>query len=166
MNQIWIIPATKWDLKSETDVDTLQLPKKADLASLKLDVDELDIDRLKNVSVNLFKLNNVVDNAFVKKTMYYKFFTKVNAIDTSRFLLKTQYNNDNSGLEKKIGDANKKICDTSGLVKKTDNNTMITEIKGKIPSITGLATTAVLNAIEKKIINVSNIVKKTVVQKY
>ena len=160
MNQIWIIPATKWDLKSETDVDTLQLAKKADLAILKLDVDELDIDRLKNVSVNLFKLNNVVDNAVVKKTMYYKFFTKVNAIDTSRFLLKTQYNNDNSGLEKKIGDANKKISDTSGLVKKTDNNTMITEIEGKIPSITGLATTAVLNAIENKIINVSNIVKK------
>ena len=67
----------------------MQLAKKADLAGLKLDVDELDIDRLKNVSVNLFKLNNVVDNAVVKKTMYYKFFTKVNAIDTSRFLLKT-----------------------------------------------------------------------------
>ena len=96
----------------------MQLAKKADLAGLKLDVDELDIDRLKNVSVNLFKLNNVVDNAVVKKTMYYKFFTKVNTIDTSRFLLKTQYNNDNSGLEKKIGDANKKISDTSGLAKK------------------------------------------------
>ena len=46
------------------------------------------------------------------------------------------------------------------LLKKTDNNTMITEIEGKIPSITVLTTTAVLNAIENKIINVSNIVKK------
>ena len=37
---------------------------------------------------------------------------------------------------------------------------MITEIEDKIPSITGLATTAALNAAENKIPNVSNVVKK------
>ena len=48
----------------------------------------------------------------VKKTEYDKLVTK--------FVLKTQYNTDKPGLEKKINDADKKIPDTSGLVKKTD----------------------------------------------
>ena len=36
--------ATRSNLKEATGVDTLKLPKKADLASLRLDVDQLDID--------------------------------------------------------------------------------------------------------------------------
>ena len=39
--------ATKSDLKNATGVTTLQFAKKADLASLKSDFDELDIDKLK-----------------------------------------------------------------------------------------------------------------------
>ena len=35
----------------------------------------------------------------------------------------------------------------------------ITEIEGKIPSISGLATNAALNAAEHKILDVSNLVK-------
>ena len=50
--------------------------------------------------------------------MYDKVVTKVNHTDTSRFDLKTQYNTDEWGLEKKIGYADKKISDTSGLVEK------------------------------------------------
>ena len=38
----------------------------------------------------------------------------------------------------------KKIPDASGLVKKVDYNAKITEIEGKIPSITGLATSTAL----------------------
>ena len=45
-----------------------------------------------------------------------KWVTKVNAINTSGSVLKTQYNIDKSGLQKKIGEAAKKILDTSGLV--------------------------------------------------
>ena len=52
--------------------------------------------------------------------MYDKVVAKVNAIDISGFVLKTQYNTDKSGLEKKIDDADKKISDTSGLVKNTE----------------------------------------------
>ena len=55
----------------------------------------------------------------------------------------------------------KKIPDISGLVKKTDFNSKITEVEGKIPSITGLATNSALAAVENKIPNVSNLVKKT-----
>ena len=35
---------------------------------------------------------------FLKKTLYDKLITKVNAIDTSGFLLKSQYSTDKSGL--------------------------------------------------------------------
>ena len=54
-----------------------------------------------------------------------------------------------------MSDADKKIRDTSGLVKKIDYNAKITEIESKIPSITGLATNSALNAIENKIPNVN-----------
>ena len=47
------------------------------------------------------------------------------------------------------------------LLKKTDYNAKITEKEGKIPSITGLAATSALTAIENKIPCVSNLVKKT-----
>ena len=45
-------------------------------------------------------------------------------------------------------------------LKKTDYNANITEIEGKIPSISGLPTTTTLTAVENKIPNDSNIVKK------
>ena len=54
-----------------------------------------------------------------------------------------------------------KIPDSSELAKKTDLNAKITEIEGKIPSITSLATNSALTAVEDKIPNVSNLVKKT-----
>ena len=55
----------------------------------------------------------------------------------------------------------KKIANTIGLFKKTDCNAKITEIEGKIPSISGLAITTALTAVENKIPDVSNLVKKT-----
>ena len=62
-----------------------------DLASLKLDVNELDIDKFECIP---FCLSNVVDNAVIKKMEYNKLVTKVTPIETSGFLLKTQYNTD------------------------------------------------------------------------
>ena len=47
-----------------------------------------------------------------------------------------------------------------GLLRKTDYNAKITEIEGKIPSISGLATNAALTAVENKIPNISSLVKK------
>ena len=52
---------------------------------------------------------------------------------------------------KKINNANKRIPDTSGLIKKSDYSATITEIEGKIPCNAGLAATAALNAVENKI---------------
>ena len=62
----------------------------------------------------------------------------------------------------------KEIPNISGLVKKKkDYNAKITEIESKIPSISGLATTAVMTVVENKIPDISNLVKKQImVQKY
>ena len=57
----------------------------------------------------------------LKKTVYDKLVAKVNDIDTSTFVLKTKYDTDKPELENKIPD-------TSGLVKKADYNSKITEI--------------------------------------
>ena len=58
------------------------------------------------------------DNEIVKKTANDKLVAKVNNIDTSRFVWKSRYDTDKSNVEKKIRDADKKMPDTSGLVKK------------------------------------------------
>ena len=44
---------------------------------------------------------------------------------------------------------------------KTTLNAKINEVKGEIPNITYLATTAALTTVENKIPNISNLVKKT-----
>ena len=45
----------------------------------------------------------------------------LNTIDTSDFVLKAQYDTDQSVLEKDINNTDKKMLDTSELVKKTDH---------------------------------------------
>ena len=46
------------------------------------------------------------------------------------------------------------------MLKKSNYITKVSEIESKIPSINGLVTTSVLNAVENKISSVSNLVKK------
>lgn len=93
--------ATKANLKKANGVDTSDHAKKYDIVSWNLDVDELDVGKLKSVPVNLDKLRNIESNNFVKINVYSKLVTGVNAIDTSIFALKAQYNTYKSGLEKK-----------------------------------------------------------------
>ena len=77
--------ATKTDLKNVTHVDTSSFALKTNLASLKTEVDKLDIDKLVSVSVDLSKLSDVVKNDVAKKTVYDKLVGKVDNIDTSDF---------------------------------------------------------------------------------
>ena len=56
------------------------------------------------VPIDLSKLSDVVRNNVVKKTVYDQLVTKVNNIDTSNFVLKTNYQTDKTELEKKIPD--------------------------------------------------------------
>ena len=44
------------------------------------------------------KLSNIVRNDVVKKDVYDKLAAKVNSVDTSRFVLKTNYDTDKSEL--------------------------------------------------------------------
>ena len=53
-----------------THVDVTSLASKTNLASLKTEVDKLDIDKLPPVPNNLAKLSNAVKNDVVKKTEY------------------------------------------------------------------------------------------------
>ena len=55
----------------------------------------------------------------------------------------------------------KKIPDVSCLIKKTDFNAKITEVEGKIPSISGLATSSELTVVENKIPDAGSLVRKT-----
>ena len=99
--------ATKTRLKNVTHVDVSSFALKLNLASLKTEVDKLDIDKLAPVPVDLSKLSDVVKNDVVKKTAYDTLVEKVDNINTTRFVLKTAYNTDKSDLEKKITDADK-----------------------------------------------------------
>ena len=94
--------ATKTNLKNVTHVDTWSFALKTNLANLKTEVDKSDIDKLVTVPTDLSKLSNVVKNDVVKNTVYDKLVAKVNNIDTSGFVLKTNYNTDKTELEDKI----------------------------------------------------------------
>ena len=72
---------------------------KRNLASLKAEVDKLDIDKLVPIPVDLNKLSDVVQNDVVKKTVYNKLVAKINNIDTSDFVLKTKYQTHKTELE-------------------------------------------------------------------
>ena len=143
--------ATQADIKNISHIDTSSFALKTKLANLKTEVDKLDIDKLVPVPVDLSKLNDVVKNDVVKKDLYDKLVTKVNNINTSGFVLETEYDTDKSELENKIPD-------TSSLVKKTDYNIKINEIEGEIPDISNLATKTALTTVENKIPNVDNLV--------
>ena len=116
--------ATKTGLKNVIHVDASSFALKTNLASLKTEVDKLDIDKLAPVPVDLSKLNDVVKNDVAKKSVYDKLVAKVNNIDTNAFALKTKYQTDKIKLEKKIPDM-------SNLVKKTK----LTELENKITDV-------------------------------
>ena len=59
--------ATKTDIKHISHVDTSSFALKTNLASLKTEVDKLDIEKLAPVLVDLSKLNDVVKMMLLKK---------------------------------------------------------------------------------------------------
>ena len=91
------------------------------------------------VPVDLSKLSDVLRNHIVPKDVYDKLVAKVNNIDASDFVLKTNYNVGKTKIEKKIPDA-------ADFVKKAK----LTELKNKIPDVSSLAIKTALTAVEKK----------------
>ena len=121
--------ATKTDLKNITHADVSSFASKTNLAALKTKVDKIDADKLKTVPVDLAKLSNVVKNEVVKNTDYstkitsvesqiaglakntadnLADITKLKAVDTSNFVLKTKLASDVTTLENKIHTVDKK----------------------------------------------------------
>ena len=164
--------ATKTDLKNITYVDVSSFASKTNLAALKTEVDKIDADKLKTVPVDLAKLTNAVKNDLVKKTVYntkvtsietqiagltkntvdnLANITKLKAIDTNSFVLKTKLASDVTTLENKIDTVDKKIPDISGLATKTSLNaylqtstfnSKVTEVGIKIKSADIIAKSA------------------------
>ena len=119
---------TKTDLKNITHIDVSSFASKTNLASLKTEVDKIDVDKLKTVPVDLAKLANAVEHNLVKKGVYntkvtsietqiaglnkntvdnLADITKLKAADTNRFVLKTKVASDITTLENKIDTVDK-----------------------------------------------------------
>ena len=132
------------------------------LNNLKTKVNNLDVGKLKTVPVDLKKLSNVLEIEVVKNTKFNTLKTKANILekkipDATTLIHINQYNTDKQNLEEKIGDVDKKIPATSGLVTTTASNAKISEVKSKIPDTCSLVTITVLNTkisvVENKIPN-------------
>ena len=121
--------ATKDGLKNITHVDVSSYATKTNLAASKSEVDKIDTDKLKTVPTDLSKLSNVVKNDVVKKTDYntkvtsienqiagvtkntvdnLADITKLKAVDTSNFILKTKLTAAVNTLDNKIDCVEKK----------------------------------------------------------
>ena len=122
---------------------------KTNLANLKTEAHKLDIDKLVSVPTDLSKLSNAVKNDVVKKTTYDELVAKVNNIDTSDFVLKTNCNTDKTELEKKIPNVTDFVQEAK-----------FTKLENKIPDINNLGTKTLLTTVENEIPNVSNFVNK------
>ena len=121
--------STKDDVKNITHVDVSNFASKTNLAALKTEVDKIDVDNLKTTPTDLAKLTNAVENDLVKKTDYNTKvtsiesqiagvtknildnlgdITKLKAVDTSNFVLKTKLASDVTTFENKIDTVDKK----------------------------------------------------------
>ena len=160
--------ATKTDLNNITHVDTSTFASKTNLAALKSEVDKIDVDKLKTAPVDLAKLTNAVENDLVKRTVYntkvtsiagltkntidnLANITKLQAINTNSFVLKTKLASDVTTLENKTDTVDKKIPDISGFTTKTSLNaylqtatfnSKITEVENKIKAADIIAKSA------------------------
>ena len=129
---------------------------------MKADVDKLENNELVNVPAGLNNLKTKVDD---------KLNTKVNNFenkipDATTLIHINQYNTDKQNLEKTIGDVDEKIPDVSGLVITTVLNAKIGEVENKIPDTGGLMTITVLDTktgdVYNKVPDVSGLINKIV----
>ena len=112
--------ATKTDLKNVTHVDVSTFASKTNLASLKTEVDKLDILNLSTVPVDLAKLTNKVANYLVEKTDFNKLEKKVTDNKTEQDNLETTVQNNHLTTESSINGLKTKVdgIDLTEFVKK------------------------------------------------
>ena len=86
--------ATKADLIKAIGFDASNFAKKVHIASLKSEIDKLDIGKLESTPVDLSKLSDAVKNEFVKNTVLDELVKKCNVIqatDNINLIKKTDY---------------------------------------------------------------------------
>ena len=138
------------------------LLKKDDLANIKSEFDNLDIDelakldarKLKPVPVDLSKLSDVVKNDVVKKDVYNAKIRNIEDKIPDITDLATY-----ATFDAKINKIKIKIPSITNLAN-ASLNARINDVKNEIPSITDLATTTAFTSVENKIPNVGDLVKK------
>ena len=89
-------------------MDVSSFALKSKLASLRTEVDKLDIDKLTPVPNDLANLSNAVKNDVIKKTEYKKLVAKVDNIDTRNFVKIRKYEKNGSDFGDKINKVDKK----------------------------------------------------------
>ena len=117
--------ATKDDVKNITHVDVSSYTTKTNLAALKTEVDQIDIDKLKTVPDDLAKLSNVVKNEVVKKTDF--------SADT--YVTRTKFSSDTNALDDKIFKVEKKIPDISSLETKRNVTTLVNNLNNRTDNL-------------------------------
>ena len=104
--------ATKEEFKNITHVDTTSFALKANLASLKTEVDKLDIPKLTTVPVDLADLSKEVQEDFTKKTDFNLLRAKVDKNETDNKNLETKVNNNDSTTKTSINNLKTKVDGT------------------------------------------------------
>ena len=179
--------ATKEELKNITHVDTSSLALKTNLASLKTEVDKVDIPKLTTLPTDVAKLSNKVANDLVEETdsnslktnvnknetdndnleskvtttetSINNLKTKVDGIDLTKYVLKSNY-------DTQVGNLELKIPNVRGKLNTSDFNSKVNELENKIitaeqkSNISNLATTSSVTAVLNKITDVTGFVKK------
>ena len=101
---------------------------------------------MKTLPIDLKKLSDAVSKEVLKNTKFITLYTKVNNLENKipdvSTLIHTKHRETKFG--EQIEEGKKKIPDISGLVTTVVLNTKIVVVENKIPGISGLMTTAVL----------------------
>ena len=125
---------TKTNIKNISHIGTSSFALRSNLASLKTEVDKLDIDKLKSLPNNLNNLKSKVDKLDIDKLVAAPVdLSKLSNVVKNEVIKKTEYN-------AKIKNIEDKIPGNTNLAIKTILNSKINEVKTEIPSISGLAT--------------------------
>ena len=136
---------TETDLKNAREIDTSSFAKKVNLASLKSNVDKLDIGKLKNVPTNLRNLKSKVNKLDFDKLLHVAVdLSKLSGVWKNDVVKKYVYN-------AKIKNIEDNIPSITNLATKITLNSKRNEVKSEIHNITDLATKTALNAIENKV---------------
>ena len=101
--------ATKEDLKNITHVDTSSYALKTNLASLKTEVDKLDIPKLTTLPIDVAKLTNKVANDIVEKTDFNTLEKKVTDNKTEQDNLEAKVDENDSTTKTSIDNLKTKV---------------------------------------------------------